>query len=169
MAEPDFVRLLRIVEAKNALCYGPVLPLTETLGSAGVAIPTRALRVGPSSFFHSASSFSLLFSFTILSLAIKLIAVACLLLVPARSLPGRNTLCIFTCLRKLKRRLQFSITVLGLLDSPCTIMLLTPWGFLSPTQSNYRVGSLDPVLEFGLVTKVESTTAKKIGYESPFF
>jgi len=80
-----------------------------------------------------------------------------------RIVEAKKALCIFTYLRKLKRRLQFSITVLGLLDSPCTIMLLTPWGFPSLTQSNYRVGSLDPVLEFGLVTKVESTTPSTVG------
>ena len=41
-------------------------------------------------------------------------------------------------------------------------MLLTPWGFPPLAQSNYRVSSLDPVVKFGFITKIESTAAEKI-------
>jgi len=34
-------------------------------------------------------------------------------------------------------------------------MLLTPWGFPPLAQSNYRVSSLDPVVEFGFITKIK--------------
>ena len=71
---------------------------------------------------------------------------------------AKYTLYIFTFLRKLKRRrLRCFVDVLDLLDSPCAITLLTLWGFPPLAQSNYRVSSLDPVVELGLITKIKST------------
>lgn len=56
-----------------------------------------------------------------------------------------------------------------LLNPPCSIRLLSPWSFLLLAQSDKRVHSADPMVEFVLVAKVVGVLADEVRYGSPFF